>query len=220
MPLTSSTHLWGFRHIFKSLGFWIGTLCSSSAVFLYPKYSWLQLCLHWMVLWKRRESDVAATEKCVKWKFRGELSRCTGAWYHVGLHPLAVLGTPFVDVLSGRVGAHEADGLDGRMVADEVHGYAKKTQTLLVSALGSEGFVLFKCVFEWNPSIFVRVLVYCTPCKIVALQLIIVAVHSSVEYCTIWLVATIFFPPSFQQNMAFVHLCVKCKWGQTFAQKK
>lgn len=53
--------------------------------------------------------------------------RCAGA-YHVGLHPLAVLGTSLVDVLAGRIGAHEADGLDGWMVADEVHRYTN-TQT-------------------------------------------------------------------------------------------
>lgn len=69
-----------------------------------------------------------ATGKCVKCKFGGELSRCAGV-YHVGLHPLAVLGAPLVDVLSGRIGAHEADGLDGWMVADEVHRYTN-TQTL------------------------------------------------------------------------------------------
>lgn len=54
---------------------------------------------------------------------------CAGAGagaYHVGLHPLAVLGTPLVDVLAGRIGAHEADGLDGWMVADEVHRYTNK----------------------------------------------------------------------------------------------
>lgn len=47
--------------------------------------------------------------------------------YHVGLHPLAVFGPPLVDVLSGRVGAHEADGFDGRVVTDEVHHYTKDT---------------------------------------------------------------------------------------------
>ena len=45
--------------------------------------------------------------------------------YHVGLHSLAVLGAPLIDVLSSRVGAHKADGFDGRMVADEVHRYVK-----------------------------------------------------------------------------------------------
>lgn len=42
--------------------------------------------------------------------------------HHVGLHPLAVLGAALVDVLPGLVGAHEADGLDRRVVTDEVHG--------------------------------------------------------------------------------------------------
>lgn len=45
--------------------------------------------------------------------------------YHVGLHSLAVLGATLVDVLSSLVGSNEADGFDGRMVADEVHGYTK-----------------------------------------------------------------------------------------------
>lgn len=45
--------------------------------------------------------------------------------YHVGLHSLAVLGPPLVDVLASRVGAHKADGFDGRMVTDEVHRYTK-----------------------------------------------------------------------------------------------
>lgn len=45
--------------------------------------------------------------------------------YHVGLHSLAVLGPLLVDVLASRVGAHKADGFDGRMVTDEVHRYTK-----------------------------------------------------------------------------------------------
>lgn len=45
--------------------------------------------------------------------------------YHVGLHSLAVLGPPLVDVFPSRVGAHKADGFDGRMVTDEVHRYKK-----------------------------------------------------------------------------------------------
>lgn len=75
---------------------------------------------------KKFQSTWWRLKKCVKCKFPGELSRCAGV-YHVGLHPLAVLGTPLVDVLSGRIGAHEADGLDGWMVADEVHRYTKHT---------------------------------------------------------------------------------------------
>lgn len=74
-------------------------------------------------------TDTAVGEKCVKCKFWGEPSRCAGTGagaYHVGLHPLAVLGTPLVDVLAGRIGAHEADGLDGWMVADEVHRYTNR----------------------------------------------------------------------------------------------
>lgn len=45
--------------------------------------------------------------------------------YHIGLHSLAVLGPPLVDVLPCRVGAHKADGLDGWVVTDEVHRYKK-----------------------------------------------------------------------------------------------
>lgn len=45
--------------------------------------------------------------------------------YHVGLHPLAVLGSALVDVLSSLVGAHEANGFNGWMVTDEVHRYEK-----------------------------------------------------------------------------------------------
>ena len=54
--------------------------------------------------------------------------------YHVGLHSLAVLGSPLVDVLSGRVGAHKADGFDGRVVTDEVH-RCTKIQTDTVNPL-------------------------------------------------------------------------------------
>lgn len=57
-----------------------------------------------------------------------------GLVYHVGLHSLAVLGSPLVDVLSGRVGAHKADGFDGRVVTDEVH-RCTKTQTDTVNPL-------------------------------------------------------------------------------------
>lgn len=45
--------------------------------------------------------------------------------YHIGLHSLSVLGPTLVDVLPCRVGAHKADGFDGRMVTDEVHRYKK-----------------------------------------------------------------------------------------------
>lgn len=45
--------------------------------------------------------------------------------YHVGLHPLAILGAPLIDVLSSLVGAYKADGLNGWMVTDEVHRYTK-----------------------------------------------------------------------------------------------
>lgn len=47
--------------------------------------------------------------------------------YHVGLHPLAILGPALVDVLSSLVGSHEADGFDGGMVTDEVHSCTKHT---------------------------------------------------------------------------------------------
>lgn len=45
--------------------------------------------------------------------------------YHVGLHSLAILGAPLIDVLSSLVGAHKADGLDGWMVTDEVYRYTE-----------------------------------------------------------------------------------------------
>lgn len=85
---------------------------------------------------------MVATEKRVKCKFAGELSRSAGV-YHVGLHPLAVLGTPLVDVLSGRVGAHEADGLDGWMVADEVHSYKHTNITFFCTRYSNISAFLF-----------------------------------------------------------------------------
>ncbi len=45
--------------------------------------------------------------------------------YHVGLHSLAVLGSPLIDVLSSRIGAHKANSFNGWMVTDEVHSYTK-----------------------------------------------------------------------------------------------
>ena len=55
--------------------------------------------------------------------------------YHVGLHSLAVLGAPLVDVLSSLVGSDEADGFDGRIVTDEVHGYVKIQKDIVNSLI-------------------------------------------------------------------------------------
>lgn len=49
--------------------------------------------------------------------------------YHVGLHSLAILWAPLVDVLSSLVGAHKTDGFDGRVVTDEVYRCTNKEKS-------------------------------------------------------------------------------------------